>query len=156
MLYFGSNLVNLPSCYLFIFYLGIPAAAEIIDLPADTKAGDLIIKWNAPKDNGATITQYTVYQRTVSDGAKPQKWIRLHAITDVSDRKAAVKLDKGKIYEFVVTATNKHGESFKEEEKIKKITVGGRYYLVCHYYFLFENLHSITDRSSWEDRAEKK
>ena len=114
-------------------------------MPADPKAGEVIIKWNTPKDNGATITQYTVYQRTVSDDGTPRNWIRLHTITaDVSVRQVAVKLDKGKIYEFVVTATNKHGESFKEEEKIKKITVGGRYYLVCHY-FLFENLNSQTE-----------
>ena len=112
------------------FCLGIPAAAEIIDLPADTKAGEVIIKWNTPKDNGATITQYTVYQRTVSDDGTPRNWIRLHTITAaVSVRQVAVKLDKGKIYEFVVTATNKRGESSKEEENIKRIKVGGRYYL---------------------------
>ena len=37
--------------------LGVPAAADITDLPADTKAGKIIIKWNTPKDNGALITQ---------------------------------------------------------------------------------------------------
>ena len=116
-------------------------------MPADTKAGDVIIKWNKAKDNGAIITQYTVYQSTLStsEGGTPRNWIRLHVTTDVSDRKVTVKLDKDKIYEFVVTATNKHGESLKEEEKMKKIKVGGQYYLICHYYFFFQNLHSQTE-----------
>ena len=48
-------------------------------------------------------------------------------ITDTSDRKVAVNLDKGKEYEFVVTATNAFGEGRKEERKIRKIKVfGGR------------------------------
>ena len=127
------------------FYLGIPTAAEIIDLPADTKAGEVIIKWNTPKDNGALIEKYTVYRRTVSDDGTPQNWITLHVITNISVRNVTVQLVKGKIYEFVVSATNKHGESLKEEGKIKRIKVGGRYYLVCHYYFLFENRHSQTE-----------
>ena len=106
----------------------------------------MIIKWNKAKDNGAIITQYTVYQSTLStsEGGTPRNWIRLHVITAVSDRKVTVNLDKDKTYEFVVTATNKHGESLKEEEKIKAIKVGGRYYPFCHY-FLFQNLHSQTE-----------
>ena len=80
-----------------------------------------------------------MYQSTLSTskGGTPRNWIRLYVITDVSDRKVTVNLDKDKIYEFVVTATNKYGESLKEEEKIKKIKVGGRYYLICHYYCYF-------------------
>ena len=126
-------------------------------MPADTKAGDVIIKWNKAKDNGATIKNYTVYQSTLSasEGSTPRNWIRLHVITDVSDRKVTVKLDKDKIYEFVVTATNKYGQSLKEEEKIKKIKVGGRYYFNCQYYFLFQNLHSQTE-VRWEDGAKKR
>ena len=101
----------------------MPVAAEIIGLPAETKKAEVIIKWNEPQNNGAPITQYTVYQRTVSDGGTPEDWNKTRVIKDVSVREVDVKLDKGKEYELVVTATNEFGESFKEEDKIKKIVV---------------------------------
>ena len=101
-----------------------------------------------------------MYQSTLStsEGGTPRNWIRLHVITDVSDRKVTVKLDIDKIYEFVVTATNKHGESLKEEERIRRIKVGGRYYLICHYYIyiFFFSKPTLTDRSNWEDKGKKR
>ena len=47
----------------------------------------------------------------------------MNEIKDPLVRQVAFKLEKGKIYEFVVTATNKFGPSIIEEEKIKKIEV---------------------------------
>ena len=82
-----------------------------------------MIKWNEPQNNGAPITQYTVYQRTVSDDGIPSPWQKIKVISDVSVRYFAVQLEKGKKYEFVVTATNKFGESFKEEEMVKRTNV---------------------------------
>ena len=96
-------------------------------MPAETKDTEITIKWNEPQNNGAPITQYTVYQRTVTDDGTPREWNKIKVIDDVSVREVAVKLEKGKRYEFVVTARNSFGESLKEEGKIMKITVlGGR------------------------------
>ena len=107
--------------YVVFLSLGVPLAADIIDLPAQTKEVEVVIKWNEPQNNGAPITQYTVYQRTVSDDGIPSPWQKIKVITDMSVRHYAVQLEKGKKYEFVVTATNKFGESFKGEEMVKRI-----------------------------------
>ena len=61
-----------------------------------------------------------MYQRIVTDGT-PGEWKQLKTITDVSDRQLKVELESGKVYEFVVTATNEFGESLKEEEKIMRV-----------------------------------
>ena len=119
-----STVQTYPRCT-FSFYLGIPEAAFIMDLPAKTKNVEVIVKWDEPQSNGAPITQYTVSQRTVDDGGLPQEWIKIHVITDISVREIAVKLEKGHEYEIVVTASNRFGESLKEEKKIKKISVLG-------------------------------
>ena len=64
-----------------------------------------------------------MYKRTVRDDSTLEEWTKLKVITDVSIRYVTAKLEKGKTYEFVVTTTNKFGESFKEEEMIKRIKV---------------------------------
>ena len=102
-------------------------------MPAETKDTEVTLNWNEPQNNGADITKYTVYQRTVSDDGKPRQWNKIKVIDNVSVLEVAVKLEKGKEYEFVVTANNSFGESLKEDEKIKKIMVlGGR----CMSFFL--------------------
>ena len=109
------------------FNPGVPAAVEITDLPAETKHVAITLKWREPENNGAPITQYTVYRRTVHEDGTSLNWIKLKEITDTSDRKVVVNLEKGKEYEFVVSATNLFGEGGKEERKIRKIKVlGGR------------------------------
>ena len=110
---------------IFVCLQGVPAAAEIVSLPDETKEVEVLIKWNEPQNNGAPITQYTVYQRTVSDVGTARKWQKMKEITDPLVRQFAINLEKGAIYEFIVTATNSHGESFKEEEKIKQIEILG-------------------------------
>lgn len=61
-----------------------------------------------------------MYQRIVTNG-KPGEWIKLKTITDVSVRELKVQLEDGKVYEFVVTATNEFGESLKEEEMVMRV-----------------------------------
>ena len=107
------------------FNSGVPAAAEITDLPNETKDVKITLKWREAENNGAPITQYTVYQRTVREDGTSFSWIKIKEITDTSDRKVVVNLEKGKEYELVVTATNMFGEGRKEEGKIRKITVLG-------------------------------
>ena len=99
-------------------------------MPANTTETNVIIKWKEAQGNGASITQYNVYQRIVNDDSTPRKWNKIREIKDPSVRSVEVQLEKGKDYEFVVTATNKFGEGYKEDDKIKKISVlGGRYIL---------------------------
>ena len=106
---------------------GVPGAAEITDLPAKTKNVNITLKWKEAENNGAPITQYTVYRRTVREDGTSLNWIKIKIITDTSDRKVVVNFEKGKEYELVVTAANSFGEGGKEERKIRKIKVlGGR------------------------------
>ena len=79
---------------------------------------DIILKWKEPNDNGAAISQYSIYQRFMND----EQWRKAGSITDVNKHEYVVDIEKGKEYEFVVTATNKYGESSKEET-IKRIKV---------------------------------
>ena len=99
---------------------GVPAAATIDDLPNEVTDDTISLTWSEPESNGKEITQYTVYQRIVADG-KPREWKELKIITDVSDRELTVNLESGKVYEFVVTATNEFGESLKEDGKITRV-----------------------------------
>ena len=99
---------------------GVPAAAKIDDLPNEVTDDEITLKWSKPEDNGKEITQYTVYQRIVTDG-NPGEWIKLKTITDVSVREFTVQLESGKVYEFVVTATNEFGESLKEDGKVRRV-----------------------------------
>ena len=119
-----------PNCFscLFFFvfvYVGVPNAAEILGLPPETKDTGITIKWNEPQNNGAPITQYNVYQRTVDDDGSPRDWIKIKEINNTLILEVNVTLVKGKVYEFVVTARNRFGEGFQEEVKIKKIAVLG-------------------------------
>ena len=61
-----------------------------------------------------------MYQIIVADG-KPEEWKELKIITNVSVRELKVELERGKLYEFVVTSTNEFGESLKEEDKILRV-----------------------------------
>ena len=83
------------------------------------------LKWNKSQNSGAPITKYTVYQRIVNDGDTSHEWAKVQDITSVSVREVAVDLEIGRDFEFVVTASNKCGESKKEVEKIKRISVLG-------------------------------
>ena len=117
--------------YHSFFNLGIPATAEITDLPVETKDVEITLKWKQAENNGAPITQYTVYRRPVREDGTLLNWTKIKEITDTSDRQVAVYLEKGKAYAFVVTATNRFGEGGKEQSKIREIKVlGGRCILV--------------------------
>ena len=106
-------------------FLGAPATAEIIDLPAVTKSKKVTIKWNEPQNNGASIILYTVYQRVVKKGDIKGEWIKIREIKDLSRRQVVVSLEKNKVYEFVVTAKNSFGESLREGQNIRKLNVSG-------------------------------
>ena len=89
---------------------------EIDELPGETTDDTITLKWKEPESNGKVITMYTVYQRVVTDG-KVGQWTVIRKIRDVSVRELKIPLERGKVYQFAVTATNELGESLKQEEK---------------------------------------
>ena len=107
-----------------MFNPGVPAAATIEDLPSEVTVDTITLKWSEPQNNGKEITQYTLYQRIVTDG-KPGEWKKLETITDISVTELKVKLTRGKVYDFVVTASNELGESLKEDGKIMRVKTSG-------------------------------
>ena len=78
----------------------------------ELKAHEVTLKWEEPNNNGAEITMYTVYYGTQSD----EQWKETEKITDVSIRKYVVKVEMGQKYKVIVTASNKYGESSKEDK----------------------------------------
>ena len=114
--------------------LGVPAAATIDSLPNEVRDDTITLKWSEAENNGKDITQYTVYQRIVTDG-KLGEWIKIKTITDVSITKWTVELESDNVYEFVVTATNDFGESLKEEGKVVRVKASAG---MCYIYSLIE------------------
>ena len=88
---------------------------EIDQLPDETTDDTITLKWKEPESNGKVITMYTVYQRVVTDG-KVGQWIEIRKIRGVSTRELKIALEKGKVYQFAITATNELGESLKQEK----------------------------------------
>ena len=94
---------------------------EIDELPDETKDDTITLKWKEPESNGKVITMYTVYQRVVTDG-KVGQWTIIKNIRDVSVRELKITLERGKVYQFAITATNELGESLKlEDENIQQV-----------------------------------
>ena len=92
-------------------------------MPAEVQSDEVALKWTNPISNGADITQYTVYIRNVSSNGTVGDWRKLEVIHDVSVQDYVITLKKDQQYEFVVTATNKYGESLKGQQNLKRIRV---------------------------------
>ena len=88
---------------------------EIDQLPDETTDDTITLKWKEPESNGKVITMYTVYQRVVTDG-KVGQWTEIRKIRDASTRELKIALEKVKVYQFAITATNELGESLKQEK----------------------------------------
>ena len=98
---------------------------EIDELPGETIDGTITLKWKEPESNGKVITMYTVYQRVVTDG-KVGQWTVITKIRDVSVRELKIALERGKVYQFAITATNELGESLKQEKaNIQQVKADG-------------------------------
>ena len=65
--------------------------------------------------------RYTIYKRIGND----EQWTMVDVINDISKREFVVRVEKGKQYEFVVTATNQYGESLKNKDRIKVVVIFG-------------------------------
>ena len=89
-----------------------------MNFTAKEEDGIISLKWKEPENNGAAIKKYSVYQRFVND----KEWKKREDITDTSKQEYVLKGEEGKEYEFVVTATNKYGES-SMTDNIQKVKV---------------------------------
>ena len=98
---------------------------EIDQLPDETTDDTIALKWKEPESNGKVITMYTVYQRVVTDG-KVGQWREIRRIREVSVRELKITLERGKVYQFAITATNELGESLKQgKENIQQVKAEG-------------------------------
>ena len=98
---------------------------EVDELPGETTDDTITLKWKEPESNGKVITMYTVYQRVVTDG-KVGQWTIIKNISKVSERELKIALERGKVYQFAITATNELGESLKQEkENIQQVMAEG-------------------------------
>ena len=88
---------------------------EIDKLSGETTDNKITLKWKEPESNGKVITTYTVYIRVITDG-KVGQWTEIRKIRDVSVRELKIALERGKVYQFAITATNELGESLKQEK----------------------------------------
>ena len=88
---------------------------EIDELPRETTDDTITLKWKEPESNGKVIIMYTVYQRVVTDG-NVGKWTVIRKIKNVSVRELKITLERGKVYQFAITATNELGESLQQEK----------------------------------------
>ena len=88
---------------------------EIDELPDETTDDTITLKWKEPESYGKVIILYTVYQRVVTDG-KVGQWTIIKNISKVSVRELKIMLERGKVYQFAITATNELGESLKQEK----------------------------------------
>ena len=89
---------------IFLCALGVPSG---VTFTYELKADEITLKWGEPNNNGAEIKLYTVYYGALSD----EQWKETEQITDVSVRIFVVKVEMGKKYKVLVTASNKYGES---------------------------------------------
>ena len=98
---------------------------ELDVLPDKTTDDTITLKWKEPESNGKVITMYTVYQRVVTDG-KVGQWTVIRKIKNVSVRESKIALERGKVYQFAITATNELGESLQQEdENIQQVKAEG-------------------------------
>ena len=110
-----NNYYKFHAVHIVDINLGTPDVVEIDELPGETTNDTITLKWKKPESNGKVITMYTVYQRVVTDG-KVGQWIEVSRIIDASVRELKIVLERGKVYQFAITATNELGESLKQEK----------------------------------------
>ena len=101
---------------------------EIDDLPGETTDDTITLNWREPESNGKVIIMYSVYQRVVTDG-KVGQWREIRRIRDVSVRELKIALQRGKVYQFAITATNELGESLKQDKaNVQQVKAEGSMY----------------------------
>ena len=107
---------------IFLFtFLAVPMPVILLEVSEKIDKCDFILKWKETRYNGAPITKYTVYQRTVNGNGEVQPWKGIHSSLDREYH--VLNLERGKLYEFKVTATNEVGEGMEDEQFFKNVNV---------------------------------
>ena len=123
---------------------------EIDELPGETTDDTITLKWKEPESNGKVITMYTVYQRVVTDG-KVGQWTEIKKIRDVSVRELKITLERGKVYQFAITATNELGESLKQgDENIQQVKAEGSMFKLSCSIITFHQMSCSLDISKFD------
>ena len=94
---------------------------QLLAVPDKIDKCDFLLKWKETGDNGASITKYTVYQRIVNGNGQVQTWKGIHS--SLANEYHVLNLERGELYEYKVTATNKVGEGMEDEQYFKKVKV---------------------------------
>ena len=94
---------------------------QMLEVPGMIDRCDFVLKWRETRDNGASLTKYTVYQRTVNENGQVQPWKDIYS--SLAYEYHVLNLERGGLYEFKVTATNKIGEGMEDEQYFKKVKV---------------------------------
>ena len=123
---------------------------EVDELPGETTDDTITLKWKEPESNGKVITMYTVYQRVVTDG-KVGQWTIIKNISKVSVRELKITLERGKVYQFAITATNELGESLKQEdENIQQVKAEGSMFKLSCSIITFHQMSCSLDISKFD------
>ena len=104
---------------------GAPNQVHIETVPLEITEDRVTLKWTAPKDNGAVITEYTVYSREVNEDGSRSDWEENQTGLDILQHEV-VGLKTGKLYEFHITARNRWGESPRRGRAIIRVKVLGK------------------------------
>ena len=107
---------NLSTNCVDYFFIGTEIPDPVV-VTTEVNGNEVTLKWKEPENNGAVITRYSIYQRIGNE----EEWKIVEVINDISKLEFVVRMEKNKQYEFVVTATNKYGESKKNKDNIKTI-----------------------------------
>lgn len=92
---------------------------KLDELPNEIDNGNLTLKWMEPNSSGADIEKYTVYRRLVTSEAQEAKW---EEVATTRAQEYFLELERGRTYEFSITASNRCGEGGKEN-KFQRVTV---------------------------------
>ncbi len=96
----------------FVSFIDVPMPVELIDVSEVLHSSRIALKWKEPINNGAPITGYMVYQRTVGEDGTTSDW---KFIANTQELKCLITLERGMTFDFIVTAKNKCGEGMKKD-----------------------------------------
>jgi hypothetical protein len=83
--------------------------------------------WTKPEDNWSSINKYSIYMKVIHEDCREYSWAQIGIVNETNSvPKFKYKVDSlkpRKKYNFIVTAWNEYGESFKDERKAKTIVI---------------------------------
>ena len=104
---------------------GAPNQVHIEAVPFEITEDRVTLRWTAPRDNGAVITEYTIYSREVNEDGSRSDWEGNQTGLDILQHEV-VGLKTGKLHEFQITARNRWGESPRRGRAIIRDKVLGK------------------------------